>query len=74
MKSKGGEGMVADLDKIRAPQPPVYVFIIDVSQNAIQSGALNIAGFLYVWLTLHRYGCHGRTNDPRIARPSPQRG
>ncbi|KAI5453924.1 COPII subunit [Naganishia albida] len=28
---------------IRAPQPPVYVFIIDVSQNAIQSGMVATA-------------------------------
>lgn len=24
--------------QVRAPQPPVYVFVIDVSQNAVQSG------------------------------------
>ena len=36
-----GEGLIREWDRllqIRPPQPPVYVFVIDVSQHAVQSG------------------------------------
>lgn len=49
---------------VRPPQPAVYVFLIDVSHPAVQSGEL--------WCLLHsnrlliecervRYGCYGHT-------------
>lgn len=59
---------------VRPPQPMVYVFLIDVSHAAIQSGLLAGFGFCLVVLTTSRNGCYCDTHTSRKFGSSPQRG
>lgn len=58
---------------VRPPQPAVYIFLIDVSHSAIQSGQLFLFDYrcslsLKLWFFL-RYGCHCHSDNLRKPRP-----
>jgi len=48
---------------VRPPQPAVYIFLIDVSHSAIQSGTYPISKHFLVGLCEKRHGGYCNTND-----------
>jgi protein transport protein SEC24 len=48
---------------VRPPQPAVYIFLIDVSHNAIQSGTYPISERLSIAYVKGRHGGHCNADD-----------
>ena len=50
---------------VRPPQPAVYVFLIDVSHNAVQSGKFKLPNHFYASSLLYRNGWYCDQNNSR---------
>lgn len=60
---------------VRPPQPAVYIFLIDVSHTAVQSGKslMKLVQIVFFLKLLFRYGGYGYKDHPRKPGPYPRR-
>lgn len=57
---------------LRPPQPPAYLFLIDVTFAAVNSGTIPILRLWPTFLRLSRHGGHGCKDNFGASWPNPQ--
>ncbi|CAB1316714.1 unnamed protein product, partial [Coregonus sp. 'balchen'] len=51
---------------LRPPQPAVYLFVLDVSHNAVETGYLDVIGFITFDSTIHFYNLQEGLAQPQM--------